>query len=52
MICDELIVIDKGQIKFCGDLNRLKSVTGSEKLEECYFKILKSGGEYDKVRME
>lgn len=47
MLCEELIIIDKGEIKFCGDFDKLKQRTNSEKLEECYFKILRGAG-YDK----
>ncbi len=45
MVCDELIIIDGGQIKFCGDLDGLKAATNSEKLEECYFKILRGASD-------
>lgn len=41
MISRELILIDKGQIKFCGDIDGLKKMTGSERFEECYFKVIK-----------
>lgn len=40
MVCEELIIIDGGRIKFCGNLDKLKMLTNSDKLEECYFKIL------------
>lgn len=51
MICDQVIIIDKGKIRFSGDIENLKQMEGSENLEECYFKLLQEGKIEDGNRM-
>lgn len=50
-ICDEVIIIDKGKIRYSGELENLRQQQNSENLEECYFKLLKEGQKKDGNRM-
>ena len=46
MICDEYIVISRGNIKFTGNADELKAQTKTTSLEEGYFKLMEVNSIY------
>ena len=39
-LCDDVIIIGQGRVQFQGTLDRLKTDTGQEDLEEAFIKVI------------
>ena len=41
-LCEDIVIISKGIVKFSGSINELRNAAGSQDLEEAFLKITRS----------